>query len=348
MKKTYIKDIREKDSVQDVFLVSKKETGISKSGKAYLSLRLMDSSGEMEARVWDDAEEIAKAFNKNDVVSVKAYAVAYQGGVQMNVSAVKALAENAYSLRDFLPASAKDPATLASEIDSIIASLKDRHVKALLEAIFTDPEVRGKFLMAPAAKSMHHPWLGGLAEHVVSMCGLADKLVEHYGEAINRDLLIAGSMLHDIGKIWELSYQRSFDYTDEGRLLGHITIGVELIDRKASAIPDFPRELSVLIKHMVLSHHGHLEFGSPKRPKTIEAIILSYIDDLDAKVTMVRSLVTDKGDGSNWTSYQKLFERYIYRGGAPVAEDEPAAAKAEEKKEDANGERGTLNLFRQP
>lgn len=344
MKKVFIKDIKERDNVNEAFLVAKKETGISKSGKPYLNLRIMDSSGEMEARVWDDAEEVGRGFNKNDVVQIKGFAVAYQGGIQLNVSSAKTIAEGQYSLRDFLPASAADPAELAAGLDSIVESIKDRLVKALLKSIFTDPEVRDRFLTAPAAKTMHHPYLGGLAEHVLSICGLAEKIIEHYGESINRDILLAGALLHDIGKIYELSYQRSFDYTDEGRLLGHITIGIELIDRKAAAIPDFPREISMHIKHLVLSHHGQLEFGSPKRPKTIEAIILSYLDDLDAKVNTVRALITDKGDGSNWTSYQKLFERYIYRGGAPSSEEE--ASQPDEKKEEAKADKGTLNLFR--
>ena len=352
MKKIFIRDIKERDNVADAFLVSKKETGISKSGKPYLNLRIMDSTGEMEARVWDDAEEVGRGFNRNDVAQIKGFAVAYQGGIQLNVSSVKPIAEGQYSLRDFLPASATGPGELAAGLDSVIESIKDRHVKALLKAIFADADIRERFITAPAAKSMHHPYLGGLAEHVLSICGLAEKIVEHYGESINRDLLIAGAILHDIGKIYELSYERAFDYTDEGRLLGHITIGIELIDKKAQSIPDFPREISMHIKHLVLSHHGQLEFGSPKRPKTIEAIILSYLDDLDAKVNTVRSLITVKGDGSNWTSYQKLFERYIYRGGVPVYEDDPDQSPAQSpdqsdnKKEDAKADRKTLGLFK--
>lgn len=347
MKKIFIRDIKEKDSVTGPFLVVKKETGISKSGKAYLNLKFMDSTGEIEARVWDDAEELSKGFNKNDVVSVKGFAVAYQGGVQLNISAVKALAEGSYSLRDFLPSSERDQASLEAELDSILDSIKDRHIKSLLTAILTDKEIRPKFLIAPAAKAMHHPYLGGLAEHVFSICGLVDKVAGHYGPSVNRDLLVAGAMLHDIGKIWELTYERSFDYTDEGRLLGHITMGVELIDRKLSALPEFPRELAVLLKHIILSHHGQLEFGSPKRPKTIEAIILSYLDDLDAKVNTVRALLNGKAEGTNWTSYQKLFERYIYTGSVPVHEEEVKEPSATDERVDGNSPRGgNMSLFK--
>jgi 3'-5' exoribonuclease len=346
LKKKFIKDIKEKDSVVGPFLVVRKETGISKSGKAYLNLKFMDSTGEIEARVWDDAEELGRGFNKNDVVSIKGFGVAYQGGVQLNVSAVKALAEGSYSLRDFLPSSERDQASLESELDTRLASMKDRHLLALMDSIFTDAEIRAKFLIAPAAKAMHHPYLGGLAEHVFSICGLVDLVAGHYGATVNRDLLLSGAMLHDIGKIYELTYERSFDYSDEGRLLGHITMGVELIDRKLAGLPDFPRELAVLLKHMILSHHGQLEFGSPKRPKTIEAIILSYLDDLDAKVNTVRSLLKGKAEGANWTPYQKLFERYIYTGAVPSHEE--ASPPSEEKTAEAvddNG-RGTMSLFK--
>lgn len=346
MKKVFIKDIKERDSVTGAFLVVRKETGVSKSGKAYLNLKLMDSTGEIEARVWDDAEELSRGFNKNDVVSIKGFGVAYQGGVQLNVSAVKALAEGSYSLRDFLPSSERSHASLEAELDSILSSMKDSNLKALMEAVFADREIREKFLIAPAAKAMHHSYLGGLAEHVFSMCGLADKVSSHYGAAVNRDLLVSGAMLHDIGKVYELTYEKSFDYSDEGRLLGHITMGVELIDRKIASLAGFPRELGVLLKHMVLSHHGQLEFGSPKRPKTIEAIILSYLDDLDAKVNTVRALLSSgKSDGSNWTPYQRLFERYIYTGSVPV--HEAAGNQTDEKTPDAddNGP-GTMSLFK--
>lgn len=338
MKKQFIKDIKEKDQVSDIFLVTKKESGISKSGKAYLNLKIMDSTGEMDARVWDDAEKLDKAFQKNDIVQLKGFTVAYQGGLQLNVAAVTALPEGQYSLRDFLPASQRDPFEMIKELDSVVASVQDKHLKALLKSIFNDPAIREQFMMAPAAKSMHHSYLSGLLEHVLSICGLADKVVAHYKGGINRDLLVAGALLHDIGKIYELSFKKSFEYTDEGRLLGHITIGVELIDRKMREQKDFPNGLSVLLKHMILSHHGHLEFGSPKRPKTIEAILLSYLDDMDAKVSAVKALIEGDREPSGWTAYQRLFERYIFKGMYQSGPDSP------QKEED--GPSGPLSLFR--
>ncbi len=316
MKKVFVKDIKEKDQVSGAFLAAKKETGVGKTGKPYLVIRLMDSTGDIEARVWDDAEGASKRFDKDDVVAIKGFAVAYQGGIQLNVSDIYALPDSEYSIRDFLPSSKRDPDEMMIELDGVIAAIEDRHIKALLTSVFKDPEIRDLYKTAPAAKTMHHPYLGGLVEHVLSICGLASLVAGHYKEGVNKDLLVAGAILHDIGKIYELSYRRSFDYTDEGRLIGHITIGVELMDAHIAKIKEFPRRLAVLLKHMILSHHGQLEFGSPKRPKTLEAIILSYLDDMDAKVTAVKALVANGGKGGNedWTPYQKLFERYIYRG----------------------------------
>ncbi|MBI5969922.1 MAG: HD domain-containing protein [Deltaproteobacteria bacterium] len=324
MKKIFVKDIKEKDHISGPFLAAKKETGIGKTGKPYLVIRLMDSTGDIEARIWDDAEGAAKRFDKDDVVAIKGYAVAYQGGIQLNVSDIYALPETDYSIRDFLPSSKRDPDEMMAELDGVISGVEDKHLKALLTSIFKDAEIRGLYKTAPAAKTMHHPYLGGLVEHVLSMCGLAASVAGHYKNGVNKDLLMAGAILHDIGKIYELSYRRSFDYTDEGRLIGHITIGVELMDAHIGKINDFPRQLAVLMKHMILSHHGQLEFGSPKRPKTLEAIILSYLDDMDAKVAAVKALIGNNGkvNDSNWTPYQKLFERYIYKGGwEPVPED---------------------------
>ncbi len=331
MKKFFIKDIREKDPVSGHFLVTKKESGVSKSGKPYLVLKLMDSTGELEARVWEGAAELTKRFEKNDVADVRGFAVAYQGNVQINITAIKAVPEGEYDLSDFLPSSGKDPQVMISLVDAVIAGIGDIHIKGLLEAIFTDAEIRGRFMIAPAAKAMHHPYLGGLIEHVLSICGLVEKVSSHYGAGINKDLLYAGSLLHDVGKIYELSYKRSFEYTDEGRLLGHITMGVELIDEKLRSLKDFPRELAVRLKHMILSHHGLLEYGSPKRPKIMEAIILYYLDDMDAKVNAVQTLMDDESNAEPWTPYQRMFERYIYKGPAIEAgaeREEPAQSAA--------------------
>ncbi len=313
MKEVFVEDIKERDRIDTAFLVTKKEKGVGKSGKPYLSLRLRDRTGELEARVWDNAEALGRNFEKDDVVSVKGIAISYQGRIQINVSEIRPLPEGEYSLSDFLPSSGRDAAQMMAELDGVIAGLRDGHLRALLTGIFADREVRERFKIAPAAKSMHHPYLGGLLEHVLSLCRLGDFVAAHY-KGVNRDLLVAGLILHDIGKIFELRYSRTFGYTDEGRLIGHITMGADLVDAKIRELQGFPQELRMLLKHIILSHHGQLEYGSPKRPKTLEALIISYLDDLDAKVNAVQSLVEKDGGEGKWTEYQRHFERYIYKG----------------------------------
>lgn len=335
MKRQSAKDMKEGVKADSTFLVAKKEMGVSKSGKPYLTLRLMDSTGDIEARLWDNAEILGASFFRGDVVSVKGVAISYQGKVQLNITDIKR-AEEGFSAKDFLPSSKRDPLEMMAELDGIIADVRDVHIKGLLTGIFAEAEVRELFMRAPAAKSLHHPYLGGLLEHTLSLLALAKFVSAHY-VAVNRDLLTAGCILHDIGKIYELSYSKTFDYTDEGRLLGHITIGVELVDARIKKMPGFPVNLALLLKHMLLSHHGHLEFGSPKRPKALEALILYYLDDLDAKVNSMESLIA-KGEGEgNWTDYQRLFERYIYKGGYI----------SEEKEEKNTGEGGELELFKE-
>ncbi|MFQ5441292.1 MAG: 3'-5' exoribonuclease YhaM family protein [Thermodesulfobacteriota bacterium] len=346
MKKLFVKDIREKDRVYDSFIVTRKDTGVSKSGKPYLNLRLMDSTGQVEARVWEGAEALAKKFDADDVVKVKGFAVSYQGGLQLNVSDIEPVPESGYSLADFLPSSKRDPAEMMKELEEIISGVQDRYIKALLEAVFKDPDVRGRFMHAPAAKAMHHPYIGGLLEHVLSICGLAGVVSKHYARDtdVNKDLLTAGAILHDIGKIYELEYSRAFGYTDVGRLVGHITLGVELIDEKMKEVAGFPGELAMLLKHMLLSHHGRLEFGSPKRPKILEAVMLYYLDDLDAKVAAFRTLLEGEEEGG-WTGYQRMFERPIYRGGRPAPSGEKPRTEEEKEAQRPGGDED-MNLFK--
>jgi len=314
MKKIFLKDLKEKDKFEDIFLVTKKEMGMSKTGKPYLNIKFMDKTGDMEARIWDDAEELSKKFGKNDFVKVKGSAIAYQGKLQLNISSIATADENTVTVRDFLPASGREPDEMISELRSIVAGIKDNPIKKLLTSFLEDEEIITLIKLAPAAKSMHHAYLGGLLEHILSLCGLVEDVTRHY-QNINKGLLLAGAILHDIGKIRELRFERACDYSDEGRLLGHITIGIGMIEKKLKGISDFPEETALLLKHMLLSHHGYLEYGSPKRPKTVEAIILYYLDDMDSKIQSMQALIEkEKELPSNWTSYHKLYERYIYKG----------------------------------
>lgn len=328
MKKIFVKDIGEKDSVRDTFLITKKELAISKTGKAYLNIRLMDSSGEVEGRVWDNAEAIDKTFEKDNVVEVKGHGNSFREQIQLNVSSIKVLKEDEYDLRDYLPSSEIDPKVMMAELDSHIEGMSDRYIRLLITALLADEATRKKFMTAPAAMTMHHGFLGGLLEHVLSLTVLAKKVCSHYHD-VNEDLLIAGVILHDFGKIHELSFDRSFGYTDEGKLIGHITIGIDLISKEAAKIDGFPDDLLMHLKHLILSHHGKLEFGSPKRPKTLEALVLSFIDDMDAKINAFQSLRDESG--GDWSGYSRIFERYMYK--VPYGGDEMTG-------EDAEAERG--------
>ena len=204
---------------------------------------------------------------------------------------------------------------------SIISTIENPHLKTLLELIFSNEEIADSFQKAPAAKGFHHAYIGGLLEHTLSVTQLLDLVADHYQQA-NRDLIITGGILHDIGKIRELSFKGSMNYTDEGRLIGHIVMAVELVDTKIAEISDFPKQLALELRHILLSHHGTLEYGSPKRPKTIEALIVNFIDDLDAKMNAFGEFINSSGEESNWTPYHRLLERFIYKGQGPESVDQ--------------------------
>lgn len=312
--KILISGIKENDKVESYFLVKDKNVAMAKNGKPYLNLKLMDRSGEIEGRVWDNAEEISGYFEKNDIVTVKGRGSLYQGKIQLSIVDVRKAAEGAASADDFLPRSAKEPDDMLLELKGIISSIKDPYLKILMDSFMNDKQFADLLKTAPAAKGMHHVYIGGLLEHTLSVARLVIELSRHYN-GVNIDLLLSGSILHDMGKTRELSYKSAFDYTDEGRLLGHIIIGIQMLDEKIRGIDGFPEKTAMLLRHMIASHHGELEFGSPKRPKTLESLLLHNIEDMDAKINAYQSAVNrDTSEDTSWTPYQKMFERYLYKG----------------------------------
>ncbi|HJV67126.1 MAG TPA: HD domain-containing protein [Geomonas sp.] len=321
MKKKCVADIRDRDMVDAVFLVKDKIMAMAKNGKPYLTLKLMDKTGEVDAKVWDNADEIGSLFERNDFLAVRAKASIYLGKMQLILSELKRVPEEEVELADFLPETDRDINVMVGELREQLASIKDPDLSRLLNSFFDDPEVMAKFRVAPAAKGMHHVYLGGLLEHSLSVAKLVDAVTPLY-EGLNRDLLVAGALLHDVGKVREMTYSRSFDYTDEGKLIGHITIGVEMLQERISTLLGFPFELGMLLKHMLLSHHGQYEYGSPKRPKTVEATILNYLDDLDSKINGIRTHIRKEPDNpSRWTSYHRLYDRYFFKAnGLPEEE----------------------------
>ncbi len=313
MSKVFVSDIRDRDQVSSVFLVKEKTMAMAKNGKPYMTLHLMDKSGEIEGRVWDNVDVIAARFEKDDFISIRSKASVYLGKMQLIISELSKVPENEVRLADFLPESDRDSGEMVAELGYLVASLADDNLRKLLNSFFDDSEFMGLYTIAPAAKGMHHVYLGGLMEHSLAVAKLVDGMAPLY-PGLNRDLLIAGALLHDVGKVREMTYLRSFDYTDEGKLLGHITIGTEMIQKKVSSIPGFPVDLAMLLKHMILSHHGQYEYGSPKRPKTIEATVLNYLDDLDSKINGIRTHIRKETvNHSRWTSYHRLYDRYFYK-----------------------------------
>jgi len=277
-----------------------------------MTLKLMDRTGEIEARVWDRVDEFARLFEKNDFLHVSGRGNLYLGKMQLVVQQIHKVEEEDVDLADFLPVSKRPVAEMRAELDQLLASMTDGPMSKLMRAFFDDEKFFRSYSRAPAAKGMHHVYIGGLLEHSLAVSALACDIAQRYPQ-VDRDLLIAGTLMHDVGKIAELSYERSFDYTDEGKLVGHIVMGVEMIEERSRTIPDFPRQQVMLLKHLLLAHHGQYEFGSPKRPKVLEAVILNFIDDLDSKINGIQTHIEKEPERtSDWTSYHRLYDRYFY------------------------------------
>lgn len=310
----WVKDLQDRDVVAAPFLVRDKVTAMARNGKPYLTLKLMDKTGEVEGRVWDRVDEFSARFEKNDFLQVRGKASIYLNKMQLVVQDLTRLDEAEVDLGDFLPVSEFAPERLQERLRRHVASLENRHLRNLMDAFLADAEFLKRYSSAPAAKSMHHVYLGGLLEHSLAIADLVDDVSARY-PFLDRDLLLVGALLHDVGKTEELTYARSFDYSDEGKLIGHIVIGVEMVEERVRALPEFPRALAVHLKHLLLSHHGQYDFGSPKRPKTLEAIALNFLDDLDSKMNGIRSLIAKEEHVEGpWTGYHRLYDRYFFKG----------------------------------
>jgi len=323
LKKVFVKDIQERDRVAAPFLIREKILGMAKNGRPYMTLKLMDCTGEVEGRIWERVDELSARFSKDDFVQVSGKASVYMGKMQLVIHELDRLEESAIDLPDFLPVSGRPVAEMVIELTSVVEGLTDPALRSLMQAFMADENFMSGFTRAPAAKSMHHVYLGGLLEHSLAVAALAHDICQRYAD-INHDLLVVGALLHDVGKVAELRYQRSFEYTDVGKLLGHIMIGVELVEDKLRSLQDFPRELAMHLKHLLLSHHGQYEYGSPKRPKTMEAVILNFIDDLDSKINGVRTHIEREPESeSSWTRYHRLYDRYFFKGSVTKQMSEP-------------------------
>jgi 3'-5' exoribonuclease len=247
------------------------------------------------------------------VIKAQGGAVSFRSTVQLSITGVRKVDDSAVDLAEYLPVAKGDIDAMFADLMAFVEQIETPCLRQLLHLFFHDGEVAKLFKKAPAAKGFHHVYIGGLLEHTLSVIRLLDQVTKHY-QGINRDLVISGGILHDIGKIYEYTYDRMFDYSDEGRLIGHIVIGLEMLDARIAAVEGFPEQLAMELRHLILSHHGTQEFGSPKRPKTPEALIVHFIDDLDAKVNAFQEFVKESDDDSHWTPFHKLLERFIYKG----------------------------------
>jgi len=327
MKSPYVKELEPNRNFTASFLVRTKEIREKKTGEPYLSLSLSDRTGEIEGKMWDNVAEVMDTFERDDFVKVKGLIQIYHNRPQLTVHKMRRLEDSEVDYADYFPASARDPADMWRELRDITAAMGDVNLRALVNAVLDDPEIAQRYRKAPAAKQIHHAWLGGLLEHVLSLCQLCRYMAAHYH--VDLDLLLAGAVLHDLGKIYELSYDRSFGYTTEGQLLGHMVMGLRIVGDKLRDLPDFPPRLRTLVEHMIVSHHGKYEFGSPKLPQFAEALLLHYIDDMDSKMECMRALVEqDRQVDGHFTGYNAPLERTVLKKAKYMAGPKPDGARA--------------------
>ena len=336
MKAVFTNAIVPNETITTQFLVTYKEIRQKKTGDPYLTLLLADRTGEIEAKMWDNVAEVMSTFDRDDFVKVKGLAQIYQNRQQFTIHKLRRLEDHEVEPADYFPCSSRNPDEMFTELMGVIESIQNPHLKALLNQIFSDQDLASLYRKAPAAKSVHHACLGGLIEHVLSLCALCRVTAAHYKD-LDLDLLLAAAILHDIGKVQELSYSRSFGYSTAGQLLGHIVIGLQLIHSTIQRLSDFPPKLGLLLDHIVLSHHGELEFGSPKMPAFPEALLFHHLDNLDSKFEAMRfAIERDQhvlGDFTGWIpALERIVlkkERFLNPPPTPSVSPAPPAANEE-------------------
>jgi 3'-5' exoribonuclease len=310
VERTELADLTPGMTVNEVYLVKSKEARTTKSGKPYLKLRLGDRSGTADCMVWERSESISSHFEAGDVVIVEGRATEYQGTLQLEAADIRSAADCGVDARAFLPSTFRDIEELVGFLQYHVDSVYDSDYRSLLRVIFEDRAFLARFADAPAAKTFHHAYLGGLLEHTVTVADLCDHISQQYAR-VNRDLLITSALLHDIGKVDELTYESTIDYSESGRFLGHVILGVMFVSQKAATLSGFPERKLELLLHAIVSHHGELEWGSPKRPKTLEALILHHVDNLDAKIKGFLEIV-EGSRSEDWTDLRNLFRRPLH------------------------------------
>jgi 3'-5' exoribonuclease len=359
MKEFFISDCSRQENkvITSSFVVVSKQVKAKKSGEPYLALTLGDRTGQIEAKMWDNVEEFIDVFEQEDFLKVKGLINRYKNRFQLTIHKLRRMQEGEIEFADYLPKTSKDIGELWRTLTDFVATFQNPHLKALLELFLADPEIAERYRNAPAAKSLHHAYIGGLLDHVVSLFRGCDLVCRNYPQ-VNRDLVLSGAFLHDVGKIYELTYNRSFSYTTRGQLLGHMIIELEMLQSKIEKLPGFPPELKTLLEHLIISHHGQYEFGSPKLPMFPEALMLHYLDDLDSKMEAMRAQFDrDAGMDGTWTSYNPSLGRTLLNTAKFLqGEKEPETAGASNAEADVpanspespagqGAETGDLKLF---
>src|SRR6266404_2498802 len=340
--------------ITSTFVVTTKQVKPKKTGEPYLALVLADRCGQIEAKMWDNVDDAIDTFDQDDFLKIKGLLNKYKNRFQITIHKLRRLGDSEVDFADYLPKTTKDIGELWQTLAGFVATFQDPRLKALVEAFMSDPDIAEAYRTAPAAKTLHHAYIGGLLDHVVSLFRSCDLMCRNYPQ-VNRDLLLTGAFLHDVGKIHELTYNRSFSYTTRGQLLGHMIIELEMLQTKLEQLPGFPDELKTMIEHLIISHHGQYEFGSPKLPMFPEALMLNYLDDLDSKMEAMRSQF-ERGSGSDgaWTSYNPSMGRpllnstkFLRRELEAVPAD-PSQVASEVDSTEASADAPASNLFSEP
>ncbi len=316
MKSRYVNQLKAGDAVDDLFALAEKVRGVKRNGEAYLSLTIADKTGRIKGVAWDNADQLSGLCAAGDIIRVAGSVSEYKGNPQVVVKRIEKVSAG-IDPSDFLPVTSRDPLQMLARLQSITETIKNGSLRRLFGLFWADKDFVSSFIKAPAAKMMHHAYIGGLLEHTLSMALLCDRVADHY-DGIDRDMLLAGCVLHDIGKIREFEYDTRIDYTDEGRLVNHIVIGIGMIEEKIAGIPDFPAKTALMLKHLVISHHGSREFGSPEPPKTLEAVLLNYLDEIDSKINGIRDFMRSQDPGADWTGFHAPMARFFYKAGPGI------------------------------
>lgn len=327
MEKIFISDLTINETVSTTFLVKSKEMRSKKTGGQFALITFGDKTGDIIGQWWDNFEDTIDTFDKDDIVFVRGQTHSYRNHLQVSIHRMRICKDTEIDLAHYFPTTKYDIDEMFNEVMSIVNGFENKFLKTLLQNIFSNEETARKFKKAPAAKTMHHPYLGGLLEHTLSLIKLCGKVGGHY-PGIDVDLLQTGAVLHDFGKIDELKYDRAFGYTNEGQLIGHLVMETIMVADYIKSIPDFPEDLRLHVLHLMLAHHGKLEYGSPKLPSTPEALMLAYLDDLDSKVEAMQRLIAEPHQESDWTRMTAMFERPIYRNRTIAQPETTSPAKS--------------------